>query len=94
MATLFRNPEIDEYARLRAENEEEVARAERGEAMRRQRDQAITARQALETPSRHFERNFRALTDSRPGADKLRPNTGEGGRSRTADYYGFYYGQL
>ena len=94
MSTLSYNPRLDEYARLRAENEEEYARLERDQAMRRRRDQATDERQSLEAQSRYFERHFATLTGRRATTVKPRFNTAQQAKQRAVDFYGFYYGQL
>jgi hypothetical protein len=93
-------PKVDEYARLKAENEAEAARLEREEAMRQQRDRTAGERAAVEAQSGHFKRNFLVLTGGRAKAAKPRPNSEiekaqriADQAQRLADYYGFYYGQ-
>ena len=92
MAYLDRNPPIDEYARLKAENEAELLRLKMEESFRNKTRSNAARLQQAAADSRYFERHFHTLVDERPAPVRAETHDSpEEIELSNFEYANFYY---
>jgi hypothetical protein len=92
MAYLDRDHRIDEYARLRAENDAELRHQKVEESFRDQNRRSEARRRQLAADSNYFEKHFHSLTDERPAPThwSMRESPEET-HQRHFEYANYYY---